>query len=275
MVEENTNVTLNCSTSNTTGVRVTWFKDDKSLSAGADLSDGDRILTLTRVTKSNTGLYRCTASNFVSSAESNLVNITVAYGPVIQLNPEGTVEKSLNSDLKLECTADSVPGALFQWFFNNTKQEATGNSFQVQLSNWANEGNYTCQATNPFTHRNATKTVYVKLIEGSPDPGLSPGAIAGIVIGCLAGVGLVAGLLYFICTKTSLGRTERQASNGNVPSAPGHNEGVTDTKPKAAEEDLQYSILAFKDSNRSPPRPGSEAPPPSDGVTIYSEIKKK
>ncbi|KAH0631670.1 hypothetical protein JD844_006120 [Phrynosoma platyrhinos] len=36
-------------------------------------------------------------------------------------------------------------------------------------------------------------------------PVLSPGAIAGIVIGCLAAVALIAGLVYYVCTKTSLG----------------------------------------------------------------------
>lgn len=206
MVEENATVTLTCITSTSTGVSVSWFKDDKALSAGAGLSDRDRILTLIRVTKNDAGLYRCKASNLVSSAKSNSINITVAYGPLIHLNPEGTIEKSLDSDLKLECTADSVPEAQFQWLFNNTKQNVTSRIFQVRLSNWTDEGNYTCQATNPFTHRSAMKTVYVRLTKGSPgNPVLSPGAIAGIVIGCLAGVGLVAGLVYFICMKTSLG----------------------------------------------------------------------
>ncbi|KAJ6663888.1 hypothetical protein lerEdw1_009969 [Lerista edwardsae] len=127
-------------------------------------------------------------------------SMVVSDGPVIQLNPEGKVEKSLNSNLKLECTADSVPGALFQWFFNNTKWEATGNIFPVQLSNWADEGNYTCQATNPFTHRNAMKMVYVKLMEDHlpESPAKSPGATAGIIVGCLAVTALIVGaFLYF------------------------------------------------------------------------------
>lgn len=77
MVEENTNVTLNCRTSNSTDVRVFWFKDGHSLSPAAGLLDNNRTLVLVHVTKTDTGSYRCNASNNVSQPKSNLVNINV------------------------------------------------------------------------------------------------------------------------------------------------------------------------------------------------------
>uniref|UniRef100_A0A670IVM5 Immunoglobulin domain-containing protein n=1 Tax=Podarcis muralis TaxID=64176 RepID=A0A670IVM5_PODMU len=106
-----------------------------------------------------------------------------------------------------------------------------------------------------------------------PGSGLTPGQIVGIVIGCVLGVALIGGLGYFLFTKTALGRTEQHSSNGNIPSAPGRNQGVTDTKPTPGEEDIQYSTLAFKANH--PPQPQPAATRPLESNIIYSEIKKK
>ncbi|XP_053123611.1 carcinoembryonic antigen-related cell adhesion molecule 1-like isoform X2 [Hemicordylus capensis] len=208
MVPENWYVTLKCNTSKSDGVSVSWFKNGEALLTGTGLSDRNRTLNITGVSKNNTGFYTCEARNPVSKSLSNLSNITVAYGPDhIKFNQEGSIQQQIGSTLTLECIVDSVPAAQFQWWLNNTKLNKMGRIYTTQLT-WEDGGNYTCQATNPFTNHSDSASVYVTLTKDSKPiggGGLSGGAIAGIVIGVLAGVALIAGLVYYLCAKTSLG----------------------------------------------------------------------
>ncbi|KAL8219709.1 UNVERIFIED_CONTAM: hypothetical protein K2H54_031615 [Gekko kuhli] len=135
-------------------------------------------------------------------------------------------------------------------------------------------GVYTCQAWNPANNATSNPSkIAVDSPEPTSPPGLSAGAIVGIVIGCLAGLVLIGVVVYFALKSTALGRMAQHSSNGNIPSAPGHNQGVTDTKPTAGEEDIQYTTLAFNSS--SPPQPSSGPTIPLESGTIYSVIKKK
>ncbi|XP_062996090.1 carcinoembryonic antigen-related cell adhesion molecule 5-like isoform X2 [Elgaria multicarinata webbii] len=204
---ENETVILQCKTSSNPKVNVSWFKDGKPVPDTAELSDMNRTLTLLNITKDDAGDYTCVASNPVSSESSNPANIVVAYGPYdVHLNQPGTLTVNLGSNLDLLCIADSFP-LHFQWFFNNTDQKVANDTFSVPLTAWEDQGNYTCQAYNSDTNRAGSASVIVKLTENTPgtNNGLSGGAIAGIVIGCVAGVVLISGLVYFLCAKTSLG----------------------------------------------------------------------
>ncbi|CAM5135541.1 unnamed protein product [Natator depressus] len=131
------------------------------------------------------------------------------------------------------------------------------------LTTWAQQGTYVWQAHNPITSRTAWASVAVWL-------NLSPGAIAGIVIGSLAGAALLGGLLYFLLCKTGGGPKQRPPVGGQA--APAHNQGVGDNKPTLGDENIQYSTLAFTAGDQKPP-PGPQ-PRPESG-TVYSEIRKK
>uniref|UniRef100_A0ABM5ESA8 Cell adhesion molecule CEACAM5 n=1 Tax=Pogona vitticeps TaxID=103695 RepID=A0ABM5ESA8_9SAUR len=275
---ENENIILYCNISSSTAFSISWFRNGEPVSPEADISENKKNLTLRNFTSADAGIYTCVASNQISSETSNPSSITLAYGPVdIKVEPAGVITLKLASKLDLLCSADSNPAAEFQWFINGTVQSVTNNRFSVDSVAWKDGGNYTCQANNTVTKNHVSTSVIVKVANqdapGGGGGGLSGGAIAGIVIGCLAAVILIVGVLYYVCTKTSLGRTEHHISNGNVPSAPGHNQGVTDTKPRSGEEDIQYTTLAFNAKN--PPQPASGDAQPSDGTIIYSEIKKK
>ncbi|XP_042294753.1 carcinoembryonic antigen-related cell adhesion molecule 5 [Sceloporus undulatus] len=276
----NEDVLLQCHTSSSPSVSVSWFKDGNPLQAANAVPSGNnRNLTITDFTKADDGNYSCEASNAISKERSDPSVITMAYGPDhVKINQSGDISWPLGTHLVLLCFADSNPAAQFRWFFNSTDTKVMEETFRIGSLTWENGGNYTCQAHNNRTNLTAAVSVTMKVTSeacpgGCVDPGLSPGAIAGIVIGCLAAVILIAGLVYYLCTKTSLGRTERHASNGNISSVPGHNQGATDTKPRTGEEDIQYSTLAF--NANSPPQPAPGAGQPLDSNIIYSEIKKK
>ncbi|XP_044290672.1 carcinoembryonic antigen-related cell adhesion molecule 1-like isoform X2 [Varanus komodoensis] len=300
---ENSTVVLQCSTSTSSRVIVSWLKDVAPVRGTAELSNQNRTLTLPGITKDDAGSYTCVVSNPVSNASSSPANLVVQYGPYdVRLNQSGTISETLGSLLALQCLADSFPLAKFQWFFNDTDQNVDKDTFSVQLKTWENGGVYKCQAYNARTNRTGSESVTVTLKSKDPPPtnggGLSSGAIAGIVIGSLVGVALISGLIYFVYTKTSLGRTEQHISNGNIPSTPGHNQGVSETKARSlvtqslmdsndseiqgsdprdeqGEEDIQYSTLAFSPSSPAKAVSAPPPPPPSESNTIYSEIKKK
>uniref|UniRef100_A0A8C7E3M3 Ig-like domain-containing protein n=1 Tax=Naja naja TaxID=35670 RepID=A0A8C7E3M3_NAJNA len=254
LVPEKARFTLNCSTINSSTVTVTWSKDSKPFPTNVAFDHENRTLTLREFQQSDAGSYTCTAQNRFSKATSNRSILTLAYGPrSVQLNQSGTIEQPLGSGLVLLCSAESMPPAKFKWFFNNTVKNGMENTLNVHLKDWEDEGNYTCRATNPFTNHTTSASVYVKLTdENSIQPRMSPAAIAGTTIGSVAGVVLCVIVVYFLCTKASCWKKEQHASNGNIPSAPGHNQ-ATDTKSKPGEEDIQYSTLAFNTKNTSQP----------------------
>ncbi|XP_077788345.1 hemicentin-1-like isoform X6 [Podarcis muralis] len=209
IVVENASVSLQCNTSNRLDVNVTWFKDSNPVPDKAVLSNRNRNLTLTAVSKDEEGMYTCKATNPVSNATSNPSKISLAYGPNnVKLNQTGTVTLKLGSRLALLCTAESLPEAQFRWFFNHTNMNVTANTFSTDLTAWEDGGNYTCQAYNSVVKKLASASVNVKLTTQESTPpgsGLTPGQIVGIVIGCVLGVALIGGLGYFLFTKTALG----------------------------------------------------------------------
>uniref|UniRef100_A0A8D0HK06 Immunoglobulin V-set domain-containing protein n=1 Tax=Sphenodon punctatus TaxID=8508 RepID=A0A8D0HK06_SPHPU len=111
-----------------------------------------------------------------------------------------------------------------------------------------------------------TGTTSLQVSESAPSNGLSGGAIAGIVIACVVGVGVIGAIVYFLFIRNG-GRTEQHLLNGT----PSHNQGVPDNKPTPGDEDIQYSSVTFN-ANPSKQVPPSALPPEN---TVYSEIKKK
>ncbi|CAM5176763.1 unnamed protein product [Eretmochelys imbricata] len=158
----------------------------------------------------------------------------------------------------------------YRWVLNGTDTNETRTSLTFNPTTLDHQGTYECQADNPITNRTARASVTARFVDSNSPPGLSPGAIAGIVIGSLAGAALIGGLLYFLLCKTGGGPKQRPPVGGQA--APAHNQGVRDNKPTLGDENIQYSTLAFTTGDQKPP-PGSQ-PRPESG-TVYSEIRKK
>ncbi|XP_038622865.1 carcinoembryonic antigen-related cell adhesion molecule 6-like isoform X2 [Tachyglossus aculeatus] len=200
-------------TCDTPALNILWIFNNKNLTSS---SQGNKTLTILNATRKDVGEYQCEVWNAVSRNRSNTVNLTVYYGPDhmaitrdSESNPTNPIVVQQNSSVTLNCQAQSHPAPQYQWFFNDTINLGTsGSSHVIPRMAQKNEGTYTCKAQNNVTNTTNSASVLVKLLDpNSPGNGgdsqLSSGAIAGIVIGVLAGVALIGGLAYFLfCRNT-------------------------------------------------------------------------
>ncbi|KAL8219717.1 UNVERIFIED_CONTAM: hypothetical protein K2H54_031742 [Gekko kuhli] len=81
-VEEHANVTLNCTTSERSGITVSWFKDRKAVPAKAVLSEQNRALTIPDVSRDDEGMYTCEAMSNPSKIAVTRPHSTLAAGAV-------------------------------------------------------------------------------------------------------------------------------------------------------------------------------------------------
>ncbi|CAI9567915.1 unnamed protein product, partial [Staurois parvus] len=155
--KENVSVILTCTSTNAEKILWSRVPSGAPLPSGATLSQDNRTVIFSRINRSDSGDYRCQASNPVSTENSDPVTIKVAYGPE---NVKVKSTSSSNSLILLECSADSVPPAIYYWKLNETvlKQQS---QLEVDQEKAENEGTYTCVANNSVTQLTAMDSIYV------------------------------------------------------------------------------------------------------------------
>ncbi|KAJ8361821.1 hypothetical protein AAFF_G00418710 [Aldrovandia affinis] len=125
--------------------------------------------------------------------------LCVTDGPEdIVILGEDTAE--VGSAVMLYCSAASVPPAAIHWTVNGTQTDVNTGVYVIEKSNCTDSGNYTCIATNDITGYNvfAVHMLIVKAEAPSiPAFLLTPGEAAGVTIGVIAGVAILALALYF------------------------------------------------------------------------------
>ncbi|XP_015262577.1 PREDICTED: carcinoembryonic antigen-related cell adhesion molecule 1-like, partial [Gekko japonicus] len=270
-------LTLFCHADSHPPAQYTWsFNETEFTETGPQL-------TIPSLSFNQTGDYTCSAFNpetNLSSSTSWEIKVLEKLLPPILWPADLFVKEHAN--VTLNCNTSESSSVDVFWFKDGNPIPATSllsernRTFNIPDVSQDDVGVYTCQARNPAN--SATSNPSKIAVDSpapapTPGPGLSAGAIVGIVIGCLLGVVLIGVVVYFALKSTALGRMAQHSSNGNIPSAPGHNQGVTETKPTAGEEDIQYTTLAF--NSNSPPQPSPGPNIPLESGTIYSVIKKK
>ncbi|XP_044857587.1 carcinoembryonic antigen-related cell adhesion molecule 1-like isoform X3 [Mauremys mutica] len=265
-----TRLTLTCVADSVPAPSYSWFLN------GNKLPQTGSSLTFD-LTTLNPGTYKCQADNPVTGLTAN------AKIEVLEKLDKPTVTASKtqvpeNGTLTLTCnTSPSADTVL--WLQNGSYiapnkrlgLSPDNRTLTVQNFTWGDAGTYQCEVRNPVsTERSEPSTVTLASSAADSGGGLSPGAIAGIVIGSLAAVALLGCLVYFLLCRTE--RETKQHSPVGGQAAPAQNEGVSGSKPTLGEEDIQYSTLAFSAGDQKPP-PGPQPPP--EGGTVYSEIRKK
>ncbi|KAM6111679.1 cell adhesion molecule CEACAM1-like [Phoenicopterus ruber ruber] len=265
-VTENDTITLTCHSPPGTQT-VAWLHDGALVSPGGrlSLSPDNHTLTVWLAERGDAGAYVCQVSNAISTNYSDNTTVTVVYGPdSVAITPPGPLRQRLGSRLELRCAADAAPPPLFAWARGNVSL-ATGSRLHLDFGDPGQAGEYRCRATNRALGRAAEAAVLLLLLQ---DEGLSSGAIAGIVLGTLLGLGLLGAAGYLLWRH--VGRSSAPASlNRAKPSVPPREavaaDGVNGT------EEVKYLSLTFNARGGPVPPP----PPKLNDSTIYCEVRPK
>jgi len=134
-----------------------------SLSNGAKHQEGSEHV-IHNISRHQSGLYRCEASNGVGPHVSQDIRLTVLYSPEIEAELE-TVHSGVNVQASLSCIVNANPSAVVRWYRdslmldsdNNYLREQRGSlhTFIVRKVKQENFGQYTCRATNTFGKQSA------------------------------------------------------------------------------------------------------------------------
>ncbi|KAJ1133214.1 hypothetical protein NDU88_011511 [Pleurodeles waltl] len=271
LVENRGPVEITCDTPSVP-VTIFWsFNGSQTLPGNIILSPDNRTLTISNVSRGDSGIYQCTALNPVSNSTSDPQTLTVAYGPEnVKITPPGSQLLQVGNKLSLSCTAQSVPEVQYQWFLNDTNLNRPGNTYTVEKVSSQNYGNYTCVAHNTYTSLSANTSVFITVNGTDPSSGGSPdlsgGAIAGIVIGVLAVIIVVCVLVYIFVIKKPASGHPPEGSTTDAASS--KNAASTNPKVNGTAEDIQYSSVNFMPKGSTPLKPISNE------NTVYSEVRR-
>ncbi|XP_073426694.1 cell adhesion molecule CEACAM7-like [Dendrobates tinctorius] len=165
---------------------------------------GNGSLVLTNSTKNDSGIYTVSGASF-SDQFNSLTFLVKIYDPVINplvLQSPATADES-TPVVNLSCSAVSG-GENYTWTREGKSLPSNissvtldnGRTLQITAPNRTHNGNYTCNVSNPVDWKTATWTLNISYSD-SPSP-LSAGAIAGIVIGSVAGALLLIALIVIV-----------------------------------------------------------------------------
>ncbi|KAF7656592.1 hypothetical protein LDENG_00038280, partial [Lucifuga dentata] len=133
-----------------------------------DLSSEDEYLEIPAITRQRAGTYECTAVNDID-ADVQTVDITVNYPPTVSEGRD--IGVTLGQRGVLECEADAVPEADFEWYkddrrifngFDGLEIMNTGSLSKLTFFNVSegDYGNYTCVAINKLGNSNTSFLLY-------------------------------------------------------------------------------------------------------------------
>ncbi|XP_042642365.1 hemicentin-2 [Tyto alba] len=157
-VLENGTVSLECLASGLPAPDIAWYKGHEQLSTGPGWSlarDGKR-LEIQRAQLSDTGSYRCVASNVAGAAEFQY-SLRVTVPPQITAGPRPLVVV-VNEPVMLECDATGTPAPVLLWLKDGNPVPSVvaggpqilsgGRMLSLPTARLQDSGTYTCVASN-------------------------------------------------------------------------------------------------------------------------------
>ncbi|XP_053523819.1 hemicentin-2 [Artibeus jamaicensis] len=152
---------LYCDTSAVPPPELTWYREDRPLSAadGVSVLQGGRVLQIPLVRAEDAGRYSCKASNEVGEDWLHY-ELTVLTPPVILGDTEELVEEvtvNASSTVSLQCPALGNPAPTISWLQNGLPFSPSpgrqvlddGQVLQVSTAEVADAASYMCVAENP------------------------------------------------------------------------------------------------------------------------------
>ncbi|XP_077361170.1 neurotrimin isoform X2 [Festucalex cinctus] len=165
VVNEGSNVTVLCQANGKPEPYISW----KLISSSGDLVTDDEYLDIPSITRHRAGTYECTAVNDIDT-DTQTIDITVNYAPTVSDGRD--IGVTLGQRGELECEADAVPEAEFEWYKDDRRFSNgvagmeivnTGSLSKLTFFNVSDGdyGNYTCVAINKLGSSNTSFVMYV------------------------------------------------------------------------------------------------------------------
>ncbi|KAL7847586.1 hypothetical protein AOLI_G00223040 [Acnodon oligacanthus] len=182
VVNEGANVTLMCLASGKPEPAISW----KMLSPSGDgLGSEDEYLEIPSITRQRAGEYECSAVNDIAT-ETKTMQLVVNYPPTVFEGRD--VGVTLGQRGVLQCEADAVPEADFEWYrddrrisngFDGIEIEDSGALSKLTFFNVSETdyGNYTCVAINKLGSANTSFVLYEVIEPTSSTLLQGPGAV--------------------------------------------------------------------------------------------------
>ncbi|CAH7380830.1 Ceacam1 [Phodopus roborovskii] len=198
--QSRTNLSLSCHAASNPPAQYSW-------SVNGVLQASSQELFIPNITTNNSGSYTCLVYNSVTGLNRTTVKIITVLEPVTLpvIQVTNTTVKELDP-VMLTCISNDT-GVSIRWLFNGQnlgltdrmKLSQDNRTLSIDPVRREDSGEYLCEVSNPVSSKKSDP-IQLDII---PDPtlgssGLSAGAIAGIVVGSVAGVTLIAALAYFL-----------------------------------------------------------------------------
>ncbi|XP_058051672.1 basal cell adhesion molecule [Ahaetulla prasina] len=131
----------------------------------------DGVLLLPKVTKADSGTYRCQVLDFYSPSEVELekdVTIFIHYLDPLVLNPTKMVKVNRSENLQLTCSGNGSKTPTLSWK-KGRQQMGTGETLSLTELTYPMAGTYVCEASVPsISGLKRNETIQV-IVEGKPE----------------------------------------------------------------------------------------------------------
>ncbi|XP_071947832.1 hemicentin-1-like [Antedon mediterranea] len=162
-VNEQTSVTLSCSSSGIPSPQITWMKDGKEvveatrgdMESRFEIDQSAGTLTIHNAIESDTGIYVCTVSN-PAGITSKEITLLVNIAPVIpEWDRDNDVDVVIGNPIELPCEVESTPSPYYTWYkddnlLNPNKEVfiSSNGNLGILRTTVLDSGIYTCIASN-------------------------------------------------------------------------------------------------------------------------------
>ncbi|XP_052024765.1 carcinoembryonic antigen-related cell adhesion molecule 1 isoform X2 [Apodemus sylvaticus] len=201
------NLSLSCHAASNPPAQYFWLTNEKPQASSQELF-------IPNITTNHSGTYTCFVNNSVTglsrSTDTNVTVLEEVTPPSIQVT--NTTVKEMGS-VTLTCLSNDT-GISIRWLFNHQSLQLMermtlsqdNSTLTIHPIRKGDAGVYQCEISNPVSFKISNPIQLEVIADPTPgDSGLSGGAIAGIVIGSVAGVALIAALIYFLYSRKTGG----------------------------------------------------------------------
>ncbi|KAM3829399.1 basal cell adhesion molecule [Vipera latastei] len=171
VIKEGDDVQLRCQGDGSPPPEYSFFRVQPSDSQSDLPTNTDGVLLLPKVTKADSGTYRCQVLDFYSPSEVELekdVSISIHYLDPLVLNPSKTVKVNRSEDLQLTCSGSGSNIPTLSWK-KGRQQMGSGGTLLLERLTYPMAGTYVCEASVPSISGLKRNESIQVIVEGKPE----------------------------------------------------------------------------------------------------------